>query len=303
LPSGRSLFGLAQWADRVYLLGGLEANNHAIDDVRVAHIDQSTGVVSAFTATTPLPTARYALAAVADQGFVYILGGADQTGYLNEVWVARVLSDGTLGAWSRTTDMSTPRAFFPAVVTADHGVLVSGGQPGLLKDLQRGELTAPGPAAQMAIKTTAQTVNQGACSGGVTVELRDQNGTPVPADADLNATIALSPAMAYSDSTCNTVLGYPLATLTFKGGRSTSTFFFRSNGDGQLRIDVSATGLASTSQTESVLPTASQPDGGTDTPAATDPHSVNGYGCSSAPAALWAAPVLLWALWLRRKKG
>jgi hypothetical protein len=305
MPTGRSLFGLAQWGNRFYVLGGLAAaaTSYPLGQVLVYSVNPSTGEVSAPQATTALPSARYALSAVADAGFVYAFGGIDTTGYLDEVWAARVLSDGTLGPWVKTQSLPAPRAFFAASVTTDHGVLVSGGYNGqMLGDVQRGDLTAPGPAAQMAFKTNPQTVAKGSCSQAVTIELRDQDATPVATDQFLTATVSGTPAIFYADATCSTGLG----SLGFEAGRSTSSFYFRSTTEGQLGIDVTATGLASTAQTESITgpvntPDAGTPDAGT-SDATNDPHSVNGFGCSSVPAWPWAAPALLWALWWSRQR-
>src|SRR5690606_36530218 len=79
------------------------------------------------TSTTNLPAGRFRHGSVAYNGHLYIIGGADQsdTPHSN-TYYALILSNGTIGSWSSTSALNTPRAVNGAVVYNGY-IYVAGG--------------------------------------------------------------------------------------------------------------------------------------------------------------------------------
>ena len=98
----------------------------------------SAGTVGGWSTTTGFATARYLHTSVAYNGYLYVLGGYDGSGYLNDVQKATINADGTVGAWSATTPFTTARYLHTSV--AYNGYLyVLGGYDGTsyLNDVQK----------------------------------------------------------------------------------------------------------------------------------------------------------------------
>ncbi|MBK7858671.1 MAG: hypothetical protein IPJ65_08625 [Archangiaceae bacterium] len=98
------------YRDFFYVLGGENAGA-TLSDVQVAPIN-ADGTLGVFTGTTPLPTARSGLAATAWNGRLYVAGGSEGgTGaaLTNDVYVASINADGSLGAFTPTTSFTTAR--------------------------------------------------------------------------------------------------------------------------------------------------------------------------------------------------
>lgn len=109
----------------------------------------------------------------------------------------------------------------------------------------------PGPAAALVYVTPPQTVQAGACSAAVEVELRDGFGNAVQAGAPTPvAPGASSGSLAFfSDPGCS----INVATVDIAAGDSKTAFFFRDTVAGVVSVTASAAGLAAT-QPQSILP-------------------------------------------------
>lgn len=130
IPSpARSMHASATYNGFVYVTGGMTAGGVNLDEVWVAQSDPVTGALGAFMPTTPLPSGRRDHAAVAYNSRLYIVGGVGDSGDLNDVHVAPIFADGTLGAFSPNSSFLTPRGGHSAL--AHNGVLYVLGGKGL----------------------------------------------------------------------------------------------------------------------------------------------------------------------------
>ena len=80
---------------------------------------QADGTLGIWKVTTSLPSARSFLGLVAQNGFLYALGGQTATGASPDVIVAPLQGDGSIGSWSLTTG---PSAQLP-IAFAGHGAV------------------------------------------------------------------------------------------------------------------------------------------------------------------------------------
>ena len=79
-------------------------------------------------------TGRRALAAVTANGYIYVLGGVDKNGrYVKEVEFARILANGKLDKWQKTSSLNQGR-FYLAAVTSGGYIYAIGGGSGPLGD-------------------------------------------------------------------------------------------------------------------------------------------------------------------------
>jgi N-acetylneuraminic acid mutarotase len=110
----------------VYEIGGYnDSTSGALNTVYYAPIN-ANGTLSAWTATTSLPTAINSASSVAYNGYVYVIGGSDNGTNLASVDYAPINANGTLSAWTATT--SLPTAINSASSVAYNGyVYVIGG--------------------------------------------------------------------------------------------------------------------------------------------------------------------------------
>ena len=123
LPVGLQQHATVLHRGHVYMLGGITSTSTRVATVTTATLDG--GALGAFVPTTSLPGARANLAAVANNGYLYAIGGLGTPAdggairFLEDVAVAPINSDGLLGAFTLTTPM--PRA------SERHGAFVSNG--------------------------------------------------------------------------------------------------------------------------------------------------------------------------------
>jgi N-acetylneuraminic acid mutarotase len=124
LPQGRAFGDVVTIGQRLYLVGGAYYSG-AQTSVYVA--DVTSGMIDSWSATTALPVPSKAQGAVAVNGYLYSIGGGDATNDRHaEVYVAPVLSSGSLGSWQATTALPAPRANL-SVVSARGFIYAIGG--------------------------------------------------------------------------------------------------------------------------------------------------------------------------------
>ncbi len=142
----------------LYVLGGYGSTY--LSDVRVARIN-SNGTLGAWAATTSFPTARNAHASVAYNGHLYVLGGNTGPTRLNDVLVAPVNPDGTLGAWALTTAFPVPRASHTSVAYNGYLYVVGGYDAGRFDDVQVAPMNADGTVGAWTSATSFQAARYG----------------------------------------------------------------------------------------------------------------------------------------------
>jgi hypothetical protein len=132
--TGRSDFSAVAYNGNLYVLGGSHATSDTAcstttdvfcSDVQKASINPD-GTVGNFSYMPSLPNARHALSAVAYNGYLYVIGGAQNatntacnstaSAYCNDVQKAVINADGTIGSWASTTSFTAGRAALTSVV-------------------------------------------------------------------------------------------------------------------------------------------------------------------------------------------
>ncbi len=119
----------------VYVLGGCCTTGAQVADVFYAPINPD-GSLGTWASTTALPSARQTFAAVAHNGRVYAIAGNYGAGGINrqDVQVATVNGNGSLGAWSALTQLPSPWTAHSAVAATvagtDYLYVIGGGRSG-----------------------------------------------------------------------------------------------------------------------------------------------------------------------------
>lgn len=113
----------------IYYIGGYDSSN-ALTTVSYAKVN-ANGSVGTWSTTTALPTGRSSGNAVVVNGYLYLIGGYDNTTGLptNGVYYGKINSDGTISSWNSATNL--PAADYRAGVTYANGYIYAvGGQNG-----------------------------------------------------------------------------------------------------------------------------------------------------------------------------
>src|SRR5260370_25922114 len=97
----------------LYVLGGdSTASGKPVATVYVGTLS-STGAVTGWTTTTPLPAAVHSLGAVIFDGTVYVAGGSGSgNAPVATVYSAPIQASGMLGAWQTLTSLPSARSYF-----------------------------------------------------------------------------------------------------------------------------------------------------------------------------------------------
>jgi Tol biopolymer transport system component len=114
----------------IYLMGGADSGGARLNSVERAKINDD-GSLGSWTLTSPMINSRWHVKAVADKGYIYAIGGANNSDiYVSTATIERVIvnADGSLGTWEYTNhSIANPAA--PAAVVNDHKLYISGGAP------------------------------------------------------------------------------------------------------------------------------------------------------------------------------
>jgi hypothetical protein len=195
----------------LYLTGGNDASVY-YNDVQVAAID-ATGAVESWTPTTSFATARLGMGSLAYNGYMYILGGFDDTSEHNDVQYATVNSIARVGHYSKLIDLGSAE-----LVT---GITFNGSLPAGQSAVSYRAAGADGvfgsPGQLSAITTSGCT---GTLAGTryllVTITLDDSNGLGTGgAFPDVNGTNA-----DVTDLTVTYSTGHPLPQNRLRGGQT-----------------------------------------------------------------------------------
>lgn len=150
----------------IYVLGGNDGTNY-LNDVQYAPLN-SNGTVGTWASTSSFIGVRYGHAAVAYNGYMYVLGGWSGSAYLGDVQYAPINADGTVGSWHYThnsTDdgtsfsagFTTARNQLSSVVYNGYIYVIAGNNAGVLGDVQYAPLNSNGTVGTWATTTTFTT--------------------------------------------------------------------------------------------------------------------------------------------------
>ncbi|KKT77005.1 MAG: Kelch repeat type 1-containing protein, partial [Microgenomates group bacterium GW2011_GWB1_44_8] len=106
-----------------YVIGGYDSSSQST--VYYGKLN-SDGTIGAWNTTTILPQTLSSQAAVVANGYVYVIGGYDDSWYQSTVYYGKLNSDGTIGAWNTTTILPQ-RLRRQTAVVANGYVYVIGG--------------------------------------------------------------------------------------------------------------------------------------------------------------------------------
>jgi hypothetical protein len=160
MVTGRYSFVAASIGNYLYALGGAGSGG------RYSSVERATirpdGSLEPWQMTAAMTTPRTGLAAVIIGGYIYAMGGADDSytdsGVLGSVERAAILPDGSLGPWQPASAMTTAREYFAAVVSSGYLYAMGGlnnNIGGTLSNVERAAILPDGslgpwqPAASM----------------------------------------------------------------------------------------------------------------------------------------------------------
>jgi len=156
-PSARYGHTSVAYNGYLYVIGGGANGSGLMNDVEVAHIN-SDGTIGTWSATTSFPTARSGHTSVAYNGYLYVIGGATGSGPRNDVEVAPIKSDGTIGTWSATTSFTTAREGHTSAAYNGYLYVIGGKSESTdLNDVQFAPINADGTVGAWSATTSFTT--------------------------------------------------------------------------------------------------------------------------------------------------
>lgn len=112
----------------LYLLGGKTSTGDCSDSVGMATLAED-GTLSEWIALTSLPDARAFHSVVAYGEYLYLIGGENESGYLDDIWFAYVFPDGKLGSgWTKSKYSLPEGRAAAAAFIVDGRIYVAGGE-------------------------------------------------------------------------------------------------------------------------------------------------------------------------------
>lgn len=127
LSSARAYHGAFAYNGKMYIVGGdtdlSSPTNGAITTVQLADI-LPNGKLGSWSSGSALGTARYGAAVQAYNGYLYVLGGNNNSTILDQVHYSKLNSDGTMNSW-QTAGVGGSTGVLPAA-TSSHGGVMSG---------------------------------------------------------------------------------------------------------------------------------------------------------------------------------
>lgn len=161
LQAARAGHGMAAGPSSLYVIGGQGEGLTPLSSVEYATA-ASDGTLSSWQFTAPLHVSRVLTTAAATASHVYAIGGASHpalVGFtLASVEYAPILPDGSVGAWSFTSALSTGRANAVALVSGQFLYVVGGFGNGQLDTVERAALLADGSLGAWSVLDARLTV-------------------------------------------------------------------------------------------------------------------------------------------------
>lgn len=166
-PQSLSAHGGALVGNTIYITGGVNGSGTVLNNVYYATVDTS-GNLSSWTAATSLPAARRHHQTLINNNKLYVIGGmnTDSTADIyNDILVADIAADGSIGAWRHAGTMPSKRHSF--VAAASNGYMYIGwgclavisittcaSESNLINDIQVASMSAGGGVGSWARTST-----------------------------------------------------------------------------------------------------------------------------------------------------
>lgn len=125
LGAQRDNFSAIAYSGFLYAIGGNVAGTDATS-VLHSQINLEDGSTGFWTPTLSLPTPLSFHATAVNNGYVYVIGGTNDSTDSTVVLYARINSDGEIDSWNQTTPLPEPRAGHGAVVHNNHLYVIGG---------------------------------------------------------------------------------------------------------------------------------------------------------------------------------
>jgi N-acetylneuraminic acid mutarotase len=130
MSTERKSFTAVAYNGFVYAIGGLDGTGAPLGSVEFAPVRTVNGFVEAWSGTTPLPNPLYGHASVLHNGHVYVIGGNDGSGPVDDVLYAKINGDGTLGDWKATPPLPDARRGHAALKNGINVYVIGGSASG-----------------------------------------------------------------------------------------------------------------------------------------------------------------------------
>jgi hypothetical protein len=111
--------------NKLYTFGGINGSSVSVSSIYSATIN-SDGTIGAWSNVSSLPVAVNSTSIALTKNKIYLIGGHTGSTYLNNVYVASINSDGTLGAWSSSYSLPTVVSTSQVFVTKNTIYLLGG---------------------------------------------------------------------------------------------------------------------------------------------------------------------------------
>ncbi len=122
----RYVNGVSKVGDVAFAVGGHDPKRGVgVTSVEWAQFN-SVGGLQKWQLTRPLQAGRYGLSTLAQDKYLYALGGMTGAEYLDSIEKSRVDANGNLESWSNTTPLSQPRAMLNVVHHNDNIYVIGG---------------------------------------------------------------------------------------------------------------------------------------------------------------------------------
>jgi MYXO-CTERM domain-containing protein len=184
----------------LYVIGGYATSAMTtLADVQVAPFTAS-GALGGFSTTTPLPAGRRYHAAVAYNGYLYVLGGTNGAPFA-DVLYAPINANGTLGSFGAAGTFTTARQGLTSVAYNGHLYVIGGDG---LNDVQVAAINSDGTVGTFVATSsfvTARTGHSSVAYNGYLYVLGGQSGTSYFSDVQVAAIIPDGTLGAFSPTT------------------------------------------------------------------------------------------------------
>lgn len=128
LPQAIGYAGSVIYNHKVYVIGGEDSGSANLSTVYYDTFNSNGSLGTWQTATNSLPQGVSALTAVENNGYIYSLGGFAFGNIIDNVYYAKINSDGSVGAWTDDTANPLPQPVeFEATASNDNYIYSFGG--------------------------------------------------------------------------------------------------------------------------------------------------------------------------------